>query len=271
MPDAMVQLAKEFLEVHGYIVSTSVKMRLKGRKAKRTESDVDIIGYRYKPPIDYWELPYDRTLEKYIIAEVKSTHNGVDKSYFKEIKSSKFDSWNKEYLKRYAPLSQMQKILFCSHATEETINKAKKEGIKIVTAIHMLKVLSQIINNKGEKSNAYYPERPIYSTLRVLIDLLNKPTKENEESLLLEDLLWIIDFHKRDRNNFMEKNRDALISLLKNESNHETRDKLMEQIRDEDWWQFYYVIIAYFEGLPNKHREQLINGLIKKNKKLLQR
>jgi len=143
MPDAMVQLAKEFLEVHGYIVSTSVKVPLKGKKVNRTESDVDIIGYRYKPPVDFWELPYDTTLENYIIAEVKGTHNGVDKSYFKDIKDNKFDKWNKKYLKRYAPSSKMQEILFCSHTTEEVEKEAKKNGIKIVTAIHMLKILSK--------------------------------------------------------------------------------------------------------------------------------
>lgn len=272
MPDAMVQLAKEFLEVHGYIVSTSVKMRLKGRKAKRTESDVDIIGYRNKPPIDYLKLPYDRTLEKYIIAEVKSTHNGVDKSYFKEIKSSKFDSWNKEYLKRYAPLSQMQEILFCSHTTEEVISEAQKEGIKIVTAIHMLKVLSQIIKNKVEKPNAYYAERPIYSTLRMLIDLLNNPAKENGERLLLADLLWIINPHRKGyRNNFMERNRDALIRLLKSETHNETIDKLMGKIRYEDWGQFYYVINRSFKGLSKKQREKLIKGLRRATPNLLQK
>ncbi len=270
MPDALTQLAKEFLEVHGYVVSTAVKMRLKGRKAKRTESDVDIIAHRYKTPIGYRNLPYNKTLENYIVAEVKSTYHGVDKSYFKDIKEDKFDNWNERYLQRYAPLSKMQKILFCAHATEKVTKMAHSKKIKIITAMDMLKTLSQIINRKEEKQNTYYTEWPIYSTLRMLIDFLNNPAPAYDNKLLLEDLLWITDPHRRRyRNNFVEQNRNSFVSLLYNETHHETLDTIMKKLRDDDWWYFFhYRIGKYFVGLPTKKRMQLIKYLKKQDKKL---
>ena len=72
MTDAMTQLTKEYLETHGYIVSTNVKANKKGRKAKRTESDIDIIAYRHQKRDE--KLPWDEGLDdcKYIIGEVKT-------------------------------------------------------------------------------------------------------------------------------------------------------------------------------------------------------
>jgi len=230
MTDAMVQLAKEFLEVHGYTVSTSVKMPLKGKNG-RTESDVDIVAHRYKKP--FKGKTYDKLLNSdYIIAEVKGTLHGIPKEYFNEIYKKKFNNWDKKSLRRYAPLSKTQKILFCSHTTKEVIDEAEKDDINIVTAAHMLKALSNIIKKKKNKRYTYYTEWPIYSSLRELIYLLNGPQKEYKDNLLLKDLLWIAEpKHARDRNKFIDQNRKTLVKILQGETSHETLDGLMKNLK----------------------------------------
>ena len=216
MTDAMVQLAKEFLEVHGYTVSISFKMPLKGKNGS-TESDVDIIAHKYKNPRNLPDKIYDGSLNSdYIIAEVKGTLNGIRKRrYFKEIYTKKFNRWDKKYLKQYVPLAEYQRILFCFNATQEIVDEAKAKEIQVITAAHMLNALSKIIKEKNEKKNTYYTEWPIYSTLRELIYLLNEPQPEYSDNLLLENLLWIDKpEHARYRNKFIDQNRKILVRLL---------------------------------------------------------
>ena len=90
---------------------------------------------------------------------MKGTLNGIKKVYFKEIYNKKFKRWNREYLKRYVPLTKYERILFCFNATQETIDEAKAKKIQVITAAHMLKALSKIIINKiikdGEKKEKY--------------------------------------------------------------------------------------------------------------------
>lgn len=234
----MVQLAKEFLEVHGYTVSTSVKMPLKG-KEKQTESDVDIIAHRYKKPLNFPRGIYDGSLNSnYIIAEVKGTLNGIKKGYFKEIYNKKFNAWNKKYLKRYVPLAKYQRILFCFNATQEIVNKAKAKKIQVITAAHMLNalskiIISKIIKEKEKKKNTYYTEWPIYSSLRVLIYFLNEPQTEYRDKLLLEDLLWITAHarYRNYRNKFIDQNRNILVNLLQGETGHKTLYELMKNLK----------------------------------------
>jgi len=268
MTDAMVQLAKEFLEVHGYTVSTSVKMPLK-RKEKQTESDVDIIAHRYKKPLNFPRGVYDELLNSdYIIAEVKGTLNGIKKGYFKEIYNKKFRRWNEEYLKRYVPLTKYQRILFCFNATQETVDEAKAKKIQVITAAHMLKALSKIIINKmikedGKKKNTYYTEWPIYSSLRELIYFLNEPKTEYGDKLLLEDLLWITARarYRNYRNKFIDQNRNTLVNLLQGETGHKRLDELMEKLKKENLEEFYKIIKRYSNYLPQQKRNDLIRSL----------
>jgi hypothetical protein len=266
MPDTMTQLVKEFLEVHGYIVSTSIKMG-KSKQNSNTESDVDIIAYRYKWPNENKKY-YDTSLKNYIIGEVKSTYNGVDKSYFKEINESKFKAWNSKLVKRYVPQSKKQNILFCYSTTEGAIKQAKKQKIKIITATHMLTILAKIIINKSSKRYTYYIERPIYSTLRMLLYLLSEKSEEKYiplNNILLDSKKF---FDNKENKKFLVEALGAHKGIKDYVARDLEKDIIKELVeRDKVPWIMKEAIIPNLNKTQKKSTIKILKNVLKQIQK----
>lgn len=228
MEDAMTQLAKEYLQTGGYLVDTNIKIGKISKKGK-TESDVDIIAVTNKP----WKDKNRKNLKRLeeivknkpsqLICEVKTY--AVDYDSVRSIFNNKFNDWDeKNYVKKYTELSGRIWVLFCYDASDSSRKFAEGKNIKIITASDMIDDLITYIIKKTDKKSTYYKDRPIYSTLRMLIYLLNYPTsKDNTRNIKLECLIQrLVEKknggnyqHPRDLKTFLKLNKNLIKELAK--------------------------------------------------------
>lgn len=262
MPDAMTQLAKEFLELNHYIVSTNIKIP---KSKNQTESDVDIIASSNKGSktlADEFDLKY-----KTIIGEVKnysiSSGKTLTEVYYSKFKHVEENPFSRNRIKEYVRLShKFDKVLFCKDIKPSVLKYAKKHKIKIITAVQMISYMARhykgLITNNAKRSHTYYPEWYNYNTLRILMDALADPSYYRDRLHLKDLVLLDFDTQGSTRSGFIHQNQ----SFLEGFSYHAKQDVILKNL-----------ITRLYENYPRaiidilKSNNKLWNDLIKRTRK----
>jgi len=211
----MTQLAKEFLRIQGFVVDINTKIPKKGRGNKSTDSDVDIIAYRYKTEAlepETEDCFKTFKLNNCVVGEVKSFD--AYKGTVKEVRDHKFGKWNGKNIKHRINYNVNDRVLFCRNASKTAKEFAENNDIKIITAAEIINAMGYRITNKHKKRHTYDPELPIYSALRDVMYFLSenqgKKRKKSNEMLsdkIFNDLLL-------DKKGFLKKNSKELWDLI---------------------------------------------------------
>jgi hypothetical protein len=237
MADPTTELAKEFLEINGYIVRKETKFykKIKNKRPFGTASDIDIIATRSRP-IKIGDIK----LKENIVAEAKNwevdSKGTIDDIYndkFKRVENFKV-SWVQ--LKNFISSKRFDKILFCLATTEKVYKYALKEyGIKIITSGFIIKNIANFVKT-SERNWSYYPEWYHYNTIRTI--LLYLYYTKYKDKLTLEDLVWIDPKKNRQyTNRFVKLNSKFLEEMVYRESSGDIIINIIKRLSKEyPWW-----------------------------------
>lgn len=233
MADPMTELAKEFLEIHNYIVRKETKFykKMKNGKPFQTASDIDIIAIRPKPT-----KINDIKFGKNIIGECKNAEI-VSREKLREIYNGKFrhienPRISSAQLKKYLSGKSFDKIIFCQATTDDVYKYAlKKYGIRIITSGFIINSLINYVKT-SDRNWSYYPEWYHYNTIRtIMLYLYYTKYKDN---LTLEDLVWIDPKkNKQYRNGFVELNAKFLEEFVYRETSYDIIKNLIKRLSKE--------------------------------------
>lgn len=257
----MTELAREFLYLNKYHVSTDVKF-YKNKEHKGTKGDIDIIARR----VNDLKLD-DFILGKNLVAEVKSQIIKSKKN-FDDIYSDKFAyiddleiGWTQ--LKNYVPGKNFERILFCLATTEEVYKYAlKKYNLKILTFGFIFKEFNKLYQESGKRT--YIPDAPFFSMTRWFSLYLYK-SHLYQDKLTLEDFIWIDpDEEPRYRKEFNKLNSEFISRFLWYDD-----DALKKMLLDDPSWFLKQIIDQIKENkIKGKEKKEIIEMLKKESSKL---